>query len=57
VSFLITSLTIPHSLYVKSLTEHGKTPLAHQYDKTCRWAFPLAYAGAIFGFFMLYKLN
>ena len=57
VSFLITSLTIPHSLYVKSLTEHGKTPLAHQYDKTCRWAFPLAYAAAIFGFFILYKLN
>ena len=57
VSFLITSLTIPHSLYVKSLTEHDKTSTANQYDKVCRWAFPLAYAGAIFGFYILYKLN
>ncbi len=57
VSFLITSLTIPHSLYVKSLTEHDKTSTAHQYDKICRWAFPLAYAAAIFVSFTLYKLN
>ena len=57
VSFLITSLTIPHSLYVKSLTERDRTPMAHQLDKICRWAFPFAYAAAIFGFFTLYKLN
>ena len=57
VSFLITSLTIPHSLYVKSLTERNRTPMAHHFDKICRWAFPFAYAAAIFGFFTLYKLN
>ena len=57
VSFLITSLTIPHSLYVKSLTERGRTSTAHRLDTICRWAFPFAYAAAIFGFFTLYKLN
>ena len=57
ISFFITSLTIPHSLYVKSLADSGKKLKAQRLDTICRWAFPLGYAVGIFLFFTLYKLN
>ena len=57
ISFFITSLTIPHSLYVKSLTDRGKKMMAQRLDRICRWAFPLGYAAGIFLFLALYKLN
>lgn len=57
ISFFITSLTIPHSLYVKSLADSGKKLRAQRLDATCRWAFPFGYAAGIFLFLTLYKLN
>jgi hypothetical protein len=42
-SFLTMAATIPQSLAIHSLVRKGKQGIARKIDRTCRWAFPLAY--------------
>ena len=43
ISFIIMALTVPQSLLIHSLVRKGKQQLARRIDRTCRWAFPVAY--------------
>jgi hypothetical protein len=43
VSFLMMAATVPQSLLIHTLVRKGKQRMARRIDRTCRWAFPLAY--------------
>ena len=55
-SFLITTITILQSLFLRSLVRQGRRETAEQIDLFCRWVFPLSYLLMIAGLFGFYTL-
>ncbi len=43
VSFLMMAATVPQSLLIHTLVRKGEQKIARRIDRTCHWAFPLAY--------------
>lgn len=44
ISFVMMAATVPQSLLIHSLVRKGKQQVASRIDRTCRWAFPVAFA-------------
>lgn len=55
-SFLITTVTILQSLFLRSLARRGHREAAETIDRQCRWIFPAAYLFMIGGLFAFYTL-
>jgi len=56
VSFLMMAATVPQSLLIHTLVRKGKQQIARRIDRTCRWAFPLAYGLLLTGVAYRYGL-
>lgn len=55
-SFIMMALTIMQNIYVNNLYLHEKQEAATQWDKLCRWLFPLGYFGGLVILFAMYLL-
>jgi len=55
-SFIMMALTIMQNIYVNTLYLHEKEDAATQWDRLCRWLFPLSYFGGLVIMFVLYFL-
>jgi hypothetical protein len=55
-SFVMMALTIIQNIYVNTVYLHEKEETAAQWDKLCRWLFPITYFSGLIGLFILYLL-
>ncbi|MBT8450327.1 MAG: hypothetical protein KJO40_00030 [Deltaproteobacteria bacterium] len=54
ISFFMPAAGVVISLVVDKLNRRGRTELGDKVDRVCRWAFPLGYAAACFGTWILF---
>jgi hypothetical protein len=57
ISFVMMAATVPQSLLIHSLVRKGKQRLARTIDRTCRWAFPVAYLALLAAAVLRYDLG
>ncbi len=55
-SFVMMALTIMQNIYVNTLYLHEKEAAAANWDKICRWLFPISYFSGLIILFALYLL-